>query len=220
MGREVSDLSGDGTLRELLSGGRYAAAEQHCAVQSSADPRWILWRSIVCFLNEKDLDAHYSRGPALLNRYLHAIPEDRDARFLAIYWRLLNRGGSDSVSCLAEFLAESPEHPYANLVLAANGPSEGARSHLERVLAMQPNNLRALLQLALVEEQAGQWEEARQLLLRTLVVTPYVEDTWGLLNSYVNAVLTGAEVAGELRARARRGLLRIGGLDTIPPSGR
>lgn len=114
-----------------------------------------------------------------------------------------------SIQELRKVLALNPNHAYANLVLADQPDYEQSAKLLRRVLEQQPNNFRALRQLANVLLASEQKAEAKELLERMLTNEAYVEQQYGIMNEYVNEVLTQATQQQELREEAKAQLERL-----------
>lgn len=106
-------------------------------------------------------------------------------------------------------LALNPNHAYANLVLADQPDYEQSAKLLRRVLKQQPNNFRALRQLADVLLASEQKAQAKELLDKILSHEAYVEQQYGIMNDYINGVLTCATQQQELREEAKTQLEQL-----------
>jgi hypothetical protein len=209
----MTALNGDARLKLLMRQGHLSEAEDYCR---SKDPdgtgAWGLLRAIVCFLNEiDDPIGYYDRGPAALVSYLEANEGDVDARFWLAYWSLLARGWSEAPDlALVHLLEQQPQHAYANLILAAYRTDLAACFYLARALRGQPGNLRALLALARHEAGAGHKAEAVRRLRELTRTEPFEERGWGILNEYVNGVLTGSLSRERILQNAKETLEELG----------
>jgi thioredoxin-like negative regulator of GroEL len=106
-------------------------------------------------------------------------------------------------------LALNPNHAYANLVLASQPNYQQSAKLLRQVLKQQPNNFRALRQLADVLLASEQKAEAKELLKRILTNEAYIEQQYGIMNEYINDVLTQATQQQELREEAKAQLQHL-----------
>jgi len=100
------------------------------------------------FLNEKNDRPYSQQAPFTFASLVAKHPADANAHFwLAyIYWIVLN-DIENSIQELRKVLILNPNHGYANLVFA-NQPDHKQSAELRQVLKQQPNNFRALRQLA------------------------------------------------------------------------
>jgi hypothetical protein len=106
----------------------------------------------------------------------------------------------------------NPRHAYGNLVLAAYEPRAKRIPFYKRTLEAQPNNYRALLDMAKNFASLGRQREEREALESILSQPPFVDETApAILRSYVNAVLTGAYWEQRTRDEAQRALGRLEG---------
>ena len=107
-------------------------------------------------------------------------------------------------------LALDPDHPYANWIMEGRVDQfEWKENHLQRVLKRQPNNFRALLRLADLMLSVGRITEARHALEKITTEEPYIERDYGIMNKYINGVLTGAIWKQRLREEARTKLEQL-----------
>lgn len=194
-------------LEKLVRAEDYDRAEAFCRAVLTAGLDPLFWETqlgYIYFLNEKDDRAWYEQAPSTFESLVAKNPADINARFwLAyIYWIILC-DTENSIQELRKVLALNPNHAYANLVLAGQPDYEQSAKLLRWVLKQQPNNFRALRQLADVLLALEQEAEAKELLERILTNEAYVEQQYGIMNEYVNGVLTQATQQQELREEAK-----------------
>jgi tetratricopeptide (TPR) repeat protein len=166
-------------------------------------PFWRRQLAYCLFLDERGpIENQWERAPAVFEELVRDEPDDADLRFWRGYLLVVPLAGHDELGMaeLRRAFDLDPTHPYANLVLAAYEEPGHAVAYLQRTLASQPNNYRALQYLADRLTKLGRHGEARQTLSLILQRPPFVDDAVPLvLRDYVNAVLTGAYWAERTR---------------------
>lgn len=196
-------------LENLIRAEDYKQAEVFCraALAAGLDPLfWETQLGYIYFLNEKDVHAWYEQAPFTFESLVAKNPTDANAHFwLAyVYCIICIRDNiENSIQELRKVLALNPNHAYANLVLAGQPNYKQSAELLRQVLKQQPNNFRALRQLADVLLASKQKAEAKQLLEKMLTNEAYVEHQYGIMNEYINGVLTQATQQQELREEAK-----------------
>lgn len=202
-------------LERLVDSEDYDSAAAFCraAMRTEQDPRfWQTQLGYVCFLNENDLQAFFNEAPAIFESLVATNQSDANAHFWLGYIFIIARANYEAgVREVRKALALDPSHPYANFVLAGrDGPDrEETIRLLLQVLRRQPSNFRALQQLADVLVASGRTEEARQVLEAMLTRNAHVEQGYGIMNRYINDVLSGATHEQELREEAAARVARL-----------
>jgi tetratricopeptide (TPR) repeat protein len=193
-------------LEELIARARFVEAEAYCLerLAHGGDPAyWMTRQAYVCFLNDEDTAAYHDRAPGLFARLAEVQPDDASSLFWHGYLLLMVRHDERAASNrLREVLRLDPDHAYASLVLAGIAGAGDRLPLLRDVLRTQPGNVRALRELAIELERAGDAEGSRRAWSRLVSTDPLVETRLGIMNHYVNDVLTGSTRAMELRAEA------------------
>ncbi|MGE0057378.1 MAG: tetratricopeptide repeat protein [Dehalococcoidia bacterium] len=88
-----------------------------------------------------------------------------------------------------------PDHVYAHLAMATlNLPPETAKSHLEQILAQQPNNYRALMLYADACTKLDLGGAAIAAYEKVIESEPYFEHSRGIMNRYINTEMTFASL--------------------------
>lgn len=200
-------------IENLVRAEDFDGAEAFCraALAAGLDPLfWETQLGYIYFLNETDIHANCEQAPSTFESLVAKNPADANAHFwLAyVYWIIL----CDAKNCIQELkkvLALNPNHAYANLVLAGQSDYKQSAELLRRVLKQQPNNFRALRQLADVLLALKQKTEAKELLEKMLTNEAYVEQHYGIMNEYINGVLTCATQQQELREEAKAQLEQL-----------
>lgn len=187
---------------ELVAAERYHAAEALATslLAQRADD-WAFWKTqlgYTCFLNERDDAAWFERAPRHFDELAARRPHDANARFWKAYVATIALNAQETArEDLRTVLRQSPRHPYAALVLGGmGGDANEAVRHVAASLAVIPNSVRALRDLARLLDALGRREEARRALAALMAVEPFVETRFGVMNPYANQVLTGAANAG------------------------
>lgn len=201
-------------LENLVRAEDYAGAEAFIRAALAAGISTSFWEThlgYIYFLNETDIDAYYEQAPSTFKSLVAKDPSDTNAHFWLGYIYLIVLNDVDNFrSELRKVLALNPDHAYANLVLASQPDYEQSAELLRQVLKQQPNNSRALRQLADVLLTAEQKTEAKELLEKMLTHEAYVEQHYGIMNEYINGVLTCATQQQELRKEAKAQLEQLG----------
>lgn len=191
----------------------YNGASAFCraALAAGLDPLfWETQLGYIYFLNEKDVRAWYEQAPSTFESLVAKNPADANARFWLAYvcWIVLD-DIENSIQELRKVLALNPNHTYANLVLAGQPDYKQSAELLRQVLKQQPNNFRALRQLADILLTSEQRAQAKELLEKMLSHEAYVEQHYGIMNEYINGVLTCATQQQELREEAKTQLEQL-----------
>jgi tetratricopeptide (TPR) repeat protein len=196
----------------------YTEAIAYCeeALAVGAPPRF--WRrqlAYCLFLDEwGPVENRWERAPAVFEELVRDEPDDADLRFWRGYLLMVPLAGFDELGMaeLRRTVELNPRHAYGNLVLAAYEPRAKRIPFYKRTLEAQPNNYRALLDMAKNFASLGRQREEREALESILSQPPFVDETApAILRSYVNAVLTGAYWEQRTRDEAQRALGRLEG---------
>jgi tetratricopeptide (TPR) repeat protein len=196
-------------LEELVNREEYDTAEQFCveAAKGELDPQfWETQLGYLYFLNERDLESYYKKAPSMFERLVARNSDDANARFwLGYLYEIVLCDSQNALKHLREVLAKDADHPYANLVISGLCDSGESVTLLKRALTQQPTNFRVLRQLSDVLIASSNLEEGREVLRQIIEKKPYLERSYGIMNRYINDVLTGAthEVAWREQARTR-----------------
>jgi tetratricopeptide (TPR) repeat protein len=192
-------------LEKFILSGEYDEAESFCLEKLKSGKDMAFWKTqlgYVYFLNEQDLDAYYDHAPTTFQSLVEEEPTNVNAHFwLGYLYAIVLQDFENAVRELRQALALDPNHAYANLVLSAYVVEERG-TLLRKALEQQPNNLRALLQFAELLVTETQYESARELLNELIRADVYVEKDLGIINTYVNDVLTGSSRQLMLREEA------------------
>lgn len=205
-------------LEQLVREERFDEAADFCRedVRREQDP--YLWKTqlgYVYFLNEGDDDAYHNKAPSIFEDLVHKYPLDTNSNFwLGYIYDIVCHDATESTKRLQEALRLEPGHPYANLVLAGIVSTRESYALLERALERQPNNIRALRQLSVAYLAINDVARVKNLLTRIISVEPYIENTYGIMNTYINDVLTGATHKEKWRTGA---LETLETMDMPPP---
>ena len=200
------------TFENMVSSGDLTGAEQFCSdVLGRSEPEaWNFWKTqagYVCFLNEEDSDARYNRAPAHFEELASRCPKDSNAWFWLGYLEDVLFGETSAGERLQTALALAPDHPYAALVLAGISPTpESSIRLLQTVIRVQGNNARAVRELTRVWIGRGEVAQAVHGLQMLASEPPFIEHGYGIMNVYMNDVLTGAIHHPEWKAEAERTL--------------
>ena len=171
---------------------------------------WETQIGYIHFLNEADDRAYYEQAPSTFEYLVAKNPTDANARFWLGYISSIVLDDVDnSRQELTKVLELNPNHVYANLVLASYPDYEQSVELLRRALKQQPNNFRALRQLANILLASQQKAEAKELLRRMLTNEAYIDLKYGIMNEYINGVLTCATQQQELREEAKAQLEQL-----------
>jgi cytochrome c-type biogenesis protein CcmH/NrfG len=183
-------------LETLVNEGHYDDAVRLCQARTKTDPQrhfWEMQLAYVLFLNEHDDEAYYLQCPQAFEVAVQHAPADSDAHFWLGYVKLLvHHDTAAGREELARALALDGTHPYANLVLAGIQGGASAIPLLRQVLIRQPGNHRALRELAQNLAESGYTSESQAMSERLRNHHPYVEHGYGIMNGYINEVLTEA----------------------------
>jgi tetratricopeptide (TPR) repeat protein len=132
--------------------------------------------------------------PELLNDLIILNPYDANRLFWFGYVEgiLFNRI-QKGIPYLLKAIAIQPELSYAHLVLAGYTDIPGEKLRLlEAVVQQHPTLLRALIEMAEILMILRQNDQAKSILEFILKTSPYIETEYGIMNNYINDVLTGA----------------------------
>ncbi len=199
----------------VIGSGDPARAEQFCsAMLGRADGEaWAFWKTqagYACFLNEADDDARYDRAPAHFQELARRRPTDVNAWFWLGYLDDVLFCAPSAGERLRSALALAPEHPYASLALAGmNSAAESGIPLLQTVVRVQGNNVRATRELARLWMEQGDAARAERALRMLVSQPPFVERGYGIINGYMNGVLTGATHHPEWKDEAERTLASL-----------
>ncbi|MCP2728752.1 tetratricopeptide repeat protein [Limnofasciculus baicalensis] len=202
-------------LEELVREEDYQGAEAFCQSVLETGVDNLFWQTqigYICFLNETDIEAYYERSPSVFQSLVIQYPEDANAHFwLGYIYCIVFNDIDNARQQLREVLKINLNHPYANLVLASIPDTEDSAELLRRVLQQQPTNFRALRQMADLLLVSKQKSEALQLLRIILTHEAYIEQNYGIMNLYINEVLTGATNQQTFREGVEANLAQLEG---------
>lgn len=208
-------------LEALIEQEKYEEAVALCqkAIASGAEPHfWKTQLGYVYFLDERNDFNYYTKSVEIFEVLVKEDEQDSNAHFWLGYFNTLILLDNQTARMeLEQATALDPGHAYAYLVLAGIEGTE-AKSRLkllERVLELQPNNFRALHELAALYRTKQRETEANALLEIILKQQPYLEQSYGIMNRYINDVFTGANQAEALRAEIKLNL-KEGSFPVLP----
>lgn len=191
----------------LVERENYALAEEVCRAALARGEDQQFWQTqlgYVCFLNEKDAESFFDKAPDAFTSLVNEYPLDDNAHFWLGY--ILDIVRNDPEKPRQEYRATfelNPRHAYAKLTLAGIVDRDQGIRLLREVLEEQPTNFRALRQLADTLIAANRHQEAVGVLEVLLRHNAYVEEGYGIMNQYMNGVLTGASHEQRLQEEAR-----------------
>lgn len=194
-------------LEALVEAGRLEEAAELCRHHLADAPhadRWLRELGFVCFLNDANDTAYYEDAPRIFRELAQRSPESADAHFWLGYVRAIvesdKAGAEDSLN---RALRLEPKHAYAYLVRSGLKEDAGAIHDLRLALDVQPGILRAWRTLAQALAQVGDRDGSRSALERLVSAEPYIETQYGIMNTYMNEVLTGSAHAASWKQEAR-----------------
>jgi tetratricopeptide (TPR) repeat protein len=140
----------------------------------------------------------------LLTDLIEANPRDANSHFWFGYITYILFDNKETAKMHLQMAKTiEPKLFYSDLVLAGlSGNQQDEIAYLESVLEEKPNLYRGLEQLSDVLIQLGQYDNAKSRLRILLNSSPYHEKDYGLMNSYINDVLTGESHQWEFKRRA------------------
>ncbi len=194
-------------LEALVDTGRFEEAAELCRLRladAQHANRWLRELGFVCFLNDTNDTAYYEDAPRIFRELAQRSEESADAHFWLGYVRAIvesHRAAADE--SLTRALRLEPMHAYAHLVRAGLNQDSGAIHDLRLALDVQPGNLRAWRSLAQTLAQVGDRDGSRRSLERLVNAEPYIETQYGIMNTYMNEVLTGSAHAENWKQEAR-----------------
>lgn len=200
-------------FRTLVQDAQFVAAAAFChtALNSGADPLyWTTQLGYSHFLNYTDDDAYYNKSLSVFEDLVSQYPTNVNALFwLGYLYHILYNDAGTAKKKLQEALALDPDHPYANLVLAGLLNPDDSYKLLHRALKSQPRNFRVLRQMINMLIETNQRNDAEKTLKIMLTEEPYVELQYGIMNEYINDVLTGASHRDSWQEEARDHLRQL-----------
>ena len=183
---------------ELVRLEKYYDAEILCRqlLLSESESDDIFWRTqigYIYFLNEKDDQSYYSSAPSAFKALASDHSLDINSHFWLGYIFDIVLGDIDNaINELKTCLLLDKYHPYANIVMSGLVGIPENINLLRVALEVQPTNFRILRQLANMLLQVDQTTEALKLFDVILNSPAYVEENYGIMNRYINDVLTSA----------------------------
>lgn len=194
---------------DLVAADRFSEGEELATTALREQPsEWRFWKTqlvYVCFLNDKDNAAQFERSPLHLGELVARYPNDHNGHFWKAYVDLILLDAREAARNELYALSRvAPYHAYVSLVLGGM-PEEASKAvgHLEASLRIVPNNFRAMRDLGYVLNRQDRRGEARLVFEALLLAHPFVETSYGVMNPYMNEVLTGAGHAAAWKAEAR-----------------
>lgn len=186
-------------LDSFVSAGKFNKAEALCLSKLNPQAKdytlWLTQLGYIYFLNEENTTAYYEKCLPVFIQLVEKDAQNEDALFwLAYLSYIIHHDTEGSKSKLHQLLRLNPAHSYANLVMAgfSDTPDQEKLSYLYGVLKQQPNNLRAAKQSIEILLRYGKVDEARLLWRDLNGNEPYTETNYGIMNEYINGVLTAA----------------------------
>jgi hypothetical protein len=195
-------------LEKLVEHESYDMAAELClkAIRRGLDRQfWKTQLGYVHFLNECDIDAFYNKAPFVFLSLAEEYPHDDNIHFWLgyIYKITLHDSGHAQVE-LEKTLELNSGHPYANLALAGLIEDDRSAYLIQLTLRVQPYNFRAMHQLALLYMSNEKMREAESLLRSMIDNRAYIEQGYGIMNTYINGVLTGSAREKALQEEAHK----------------
>jgi tetratricopeptide (TPR) repeat protein len=183
-------------LIELVRLEKYYDAEILCRQLLLSEPDQKFWRTqigYIYFLNEKNDQLYYSSAPSTFKSLVSDYPLDINSHFwLGYIFNIVTGDIEDAKNELKTSLSLDKYHPYANIVMSGLIGVPESIDLLRMALEVQPTNFRVLRQLANMLLQVGQDTEALKYFDVVLNSPAYIEENYGIMNRYINDVLTSA----------------------------
>jgi tetratricopeptide (TPR) repeat protein len=183
-------------LIELVRLEKYYDAEILCRQLLLSEPDQKFWRTqigYIYFLNEKNDQLYYSSAPSTFKSLVSDYPLDINSHFwLGYIFNIVTGDIEDAKNELKTSLSLDKYHPYANIVMSGLIGVPESIDLLRIALEVQPTNFRVLRQLANMLLQVGQDTEALKYFDVVLNSPAYIEENYGIMNRYINDVLTSA----------------------------
>ncbi len=125
-------------------------------------------------------------------------PSDINARFWLGYISEIHFDSRDfCIDCMKSVLEHNPAHAYARLILSSYVDIGERIRLLENVIRLQKTNIRAYGELISARIENGERAEAKRMLEIVPTLIPFVERDYGIMNTYINDVITGATGHGK-----------------------
>lgn len=160
---------------------------------------------LLLFLNDRDIEGPYQEPIRTFTSLTEEDTNDSNTHFwLGYFHESIDFDEERAKNELYKVLTLDEGHPYANLVLAGFSDDislEERKKFLEKVLERQPLNYRALSQLMEIYVSLGDKTKARNVINIILNNSAYQEQNYGIMNSYINDVLTSAAHQQSLREK-------------------
>jgi len=199
---------GLGKFETLIQDGKFREAAKLCnsAIGSGRDLMfWKTQLAYISFLNDEDDEARYITAPVLFTSLIEANPTDANCHFwLGYSTYILFNDKETAKSHIFKAKIIDPKFFYCDLVLAgfSETPRDKRLEYLENVLEQEPNLYSGLIEVSEALIELGQIERAKRRLTTLLNSPPYIEKTYGIMNDYINEVLTGAYYENNLKHKA------------------
>jgi tetratricopeptide (TPR) repeat protein len=191
------------SLVQLVQAQKFEQAANFCLQMLGSETTNRFWKTqlgYVYFLNEENVDAHYHKAIATFESLVQEDATDVNALFWLGYLNNIVLNDLEQASYwVQQALSLDEYHPYANLTLAGLTLNNNLNETLlRRVIAVQPRNIRVIVQLCKYLVAENKLDEAKIIYQLLLSNPPYYEENYGVLNDYINEVLTSASHAPQL----------------------
>ncbi|AFZ24215.1 hypothetical protein Cylst_1969 [Cylindrospermum stagnale PCC 7417] len=196
-------------LERLVSAEEYDKAEDFCLQVLNTGVESMFWQTqlgYIYFLNEQDIDGYYEKAPSIFQSLVTKYPDNINAHFwLGYIYSVVLNDLDKSILEFKKVLLLNPNHPYTNLVLAGYPDYENSEKQkfLSKALKQQPTNLRVLNEMSNLLFAVNQKPDAKKFLENILNYEGYVERDYGIMNQYINDVLTCATHQQNIRQEAK-----------------
>jgi tetratricopeptide (TPR) repeat protein len=185
-----------GKLLEMVQLENYHDAEILCRQLLLSGSDELFWKTqigYIHFLNEKSDQSYYSSASSTFQSLVSDYPFDINSHFWLGYMFNIILGDIESAKTeLNTCLLLDKHHPYANIVMSGLVEEPENIELLKVALEVQPTNFRVLRQLASMLLEINQHTEALKLFDVILNSPAYIEKDYGIMNRYINDVLTSA----------------------------
>ncbi len=199
-------------LLELAEDRRYQAGIDLCfsVLDDGEVDRafWTLQIGLLYYLNFWENGTLFEEAPRFTEKAVWLDPASADNHnWHGHVVEIAFKDTSQAADQYANALEIDPDHLYAHLAAGTgNVPPLEAKQHLERVLSVQPNNLRALMLLADACSRLDLGGAAIAAYEKAIESEPFFEHNCGIMNRYINTEMNFARLRDGVVADAHKKL--------------